>query len=164
MYGRHKKLYRLSTFLVLCCVLFAVGSFFFEGEIPLLEAESSGGEQDGEEIASVYDSGDVSPPEKAERLTDENILKMVPETVTDRGMEFSTEGAIEPEKVETYLVVEKNEKIVIYFIDDFGAKQFIQQTDIPYGLLCSADQEMFRKGIFLDSLTEVFELLQDFES
>ena len=63
-----------------------------------------------------------------------------------------------------YLIIAKNEKIAIYFIDDFGAKQFIQQTDIPYGLLSENDQKLFDKGIVLTSLTEVYELLQDFES
>ena len=164
MFSKHKKLYHLSSFLVICCVLFVFGSFFFRGDVSSPEKDTTAEENFQEETKSVYESGDLSASEKTERLTNQNILKNTSESSTDSAMEFSTGGAIEPEKAGTYLITEMNEKIVIYFIDDFGAKQFIQQTDIPYALLSETDQEMFQEGISLNSLTEVFELLQDFES
>lgn len=164
MSGKHKKLYRLSSILIVCCALFVFGSLFFEGDVSSPEEDTTSLENFQEKIKSVYESGDLSAPEKPEQLTNQNILKDSSESSTDSAMKFSTGSAIEPEKAGTYLITEMNEKIVIYFIDDFGAKQFIQQTDIPYALLSETDQEMFQEGISLNSLTEVFELLQDFES
>lgn len=164
MFGKHKKLYRLPAFLAVCCALFVFGSFFFNGEFSSKEESTAAGKDLGKNERSVYESEALSAPENIERLTNQNILKNSSESLTDSAVKFSTGGAVEPEKAGTYLITATNEKIVIYFIDEFGAKQFIQQTDIPYELLSETDQEMFQKGISLNSLTEVFELLQDFES
>lgn len=163
MFGQHNKLYRLFTTTALCGLSFACGTLFFGENTNVAEEMSYGESSWNSEVKQVYESGEVSLPNLPESFQ-ENSGNEENGATSNSSLQFTTENAIDSEINGSYLVVEKDENIVIYFIDDFGAKQFIQRTDIPYGLLSERDQEMFRDGICLNSLTEVFELLQDFES
>ena len=70
--------------------------------------------------------------EQEQNAAEENGEK---ETLHEPGEELSQEDMTQREKTpetDYYLVVARKEKIVIYYIDDFGAEQMIQQTEIPY--------------------------------
>jgi len=63
-----------------------------------------------------------------------------------------------------YLISVNNGYIVIYQYDEDGVKQLVDQTGIPITILPIVDQEKLQRGILVESLEDVNELLEDYSS
>ncbi len=63
-----------------------------------------------------------------------------------------------------YLIKEDNGVISVYKSDDSGHLSLVKTTEISLDYLSSGDQELFKYGIKKNTMDEVNELLQDFES
>lgn len=63
-----------------------------------------------------------------------------------------------------YLVKEVSGIIQVFYYDEQGKEKLIRTTDIAFSLLSVADQALFQKGVRKNTVDELDELLQDFES
>ncbi|MBR6700548.1 MAG: BofC C-terminal domain-containing protein [Firmicutes bacterium] len=63
-----------------------------------------------------------------------------------------------------YEVIAENGVVNVYSIDPSGEKAFFCETEIPYALLSENDKRMMKKGVTLNTMEELNNILQDFES
>jgi len=63
-----------------------------------------------------------------------------------------------------YLISVNNGYIAIYQYDEDGVKQLVDQTGIPITILPIVDQEKLQRGILVETLEDVNELLEDYSS
>ncbi|MBQ3122756.1 MAG: hypothetical protein IJC14_01225 [Firmicutes bacterium] len=62
-----------------------------------------------------------------------------------------------------YLLKESEGRIELLFFDESGSR-LIKVTDIPFNLISTEDQNVFREGLKLENEEALDEILQDFES
>ena len=65
---------------------------------------------------------------------------------------------------ESYLIREENGIVKVYLCDSDGNKELYLITSIPFELLSESDQEMFRKGVNMDTEEDLGKFLENFDS
>ncbi len=63
-----------------------------------------------------------------------------------------------------YLLSVNKGYIAIYKFNEDSTKELIENTDIPINILPNVDQEKLQKGILVNTMKEINELLEDFSS
>lgn len=63
-----------------------------------------------------------------------------------------------------FLIKEDSGKIYVFEYNQAGEKKMIKETSIRFDLLSESDQNFFEKGIIKYDMSDVNEILQDFES
>lgn len=63
-----------------------------------------------------------------------------------------------------YLLKADKEKINIYYYDENGHEKFLKETGIVFKLLSESDQRLFENGIKKETIEQVNELLENFDS
>lgn len=63
-----------------------------------------------------------------------------------------------------YEVIAENGAVNVYSIAPNGDRAFFCETEIPFYLLSENDKRLMKDGVILDTMEELSNILQDFES
>jgi len=112
-------------------------------------------------------------PDKEPDADNENIIANIENSDSDnddeRNMlsqsdEDSRDDVVVSNEFESYyLLKESGGRIELLYFDETGSR-LVKVTDIPFNLISTEDQNVFREGLKLENEEALDEILQDFES
>ena len=107
------------------------------------------------------------PAEEPE--TEKTVQEVVIDKENDEQVEKETEDTENQESEiaatpETYLIKEENGTVKVYLCDKEGNKKLYLITSIPYELLSESDQQLFKKGVTIDTEDDLGKFLENFDS
>lgn len=112
-------------------------------------------------------------PDKEPDADNENIIANIENGDSDnddeRNMlsqsdEDSRDDVVVSNEFESYYLLKESEgRIELLYFDETGSR-LVKVTDIPFNLISTEDQNVFREGLKLENEEALDEILQDFES
>lgn len=112
-------------------------------------------------------------PDKEPDADNENIIANIENSDSDnddeRNMlsqsdEDSRDDVVVSNEFESYYLLKESEgRIELLYFDETGSR-LVKVTDIPFNLISTEDQNVFREGLKLENKEALDEILQDFES
>ena len=112
-------------------------------------------------------------PDKEPDADNENIIANIENSDSDnddeRNMlsqsdEDSRDDVVVSNEFESYYLLKESEgRIELLYFDETGSR-LVKVTDIPFNLISTEDQNVFREGLKLENEEALDEILQDFES
>ncbi|MBN7772547.1 BofC C-terminal domain-containing protein [Clostridium aminobutyricum] len=148
MFTRKKSFIKRKGFYIVIAVVLALG---------YLVTDWGGSVSENQEISTNLETPTDQPSTKTDQETVNNDTKQN----LDSNMQNDEQ---KDSSSEYYLVKESDGLIKVFHYDSEGKETLLRTTDILFSLLSEEDQQMFGKGIIVNSEDELLELLQDFES
>lgn len=152
MFTRKKSFIKRKGFYIVIAVVLAFGY--------LVTDWGMDSTPDKEENNTNVQTSVNQPSDKETQKTEENVNKDTNQNL-DSNMQNDEQ---KDSSSEYYLVKESDGLIKVFHYDSAGKETLLRTTDILFSLLGEEDQEMFRKGVIVNTEDELLELLQDFES
>lgn len=160
MFSQKESFFKGKLFYIIFIGLFIFGYWVNQGPESIENPEG-------------LNAGAKHPTENSEGTPNENDYDIMDNIIGGPG-ETTSAGAFEELPLvdstedgltsEYYLVKEIDGIIKVFHYDKEGKETLFRNTDIAFSFLSLTDQVLFQKGVIKNSMDELNELLQDFES
>lgn len=115
-------------------------------------------------FANKYKNGNVMSYTNANPELIQNYKSGKSESNSGYGTDSALTGEAGEERGYKYEVIAENGSINVYSLDPYGEKAFFCETDILFSLLSENDKKLMTEGIVVNTMEELNNLLQDYES
>mgnify|MGYP000912387417 CR=1 FL=1 len=156
MFTRKKRLVERKEFYIALVAILGVG--YLMGNLFLSPEDTDQKDNVGAKVSQTVKQNQ----DKADNISENRDMNS--DEVSENSDINSDNSVQENQSGEYYLVKESDGVIKVYRYDENGEESLLKKTDILFSLLSEEDQELFSKGVVVQTDDELLELLQDFES
>ncbi|QAT42829.1 hypothetical protein [Aminipila luticellarii] len=156
MFTRKKRLVERKEFYIALVAILGVG--YLMGNLFLSPEDTDQKDNVSAKVSQTVKQNQ----DKADNISENRDMNS--DEVSENSDINSDNSVQENQSGEYYLVKESDGVIKVYRYDENGEESLLKKTDILFSLLSEEDQELFSKGVVVQTDDELLELLQDFES
>lgn len=111
----------------------------------------------------------INYKDAADDNTEDAVQKVTIEELSDEGTDKSDNEKESSEtstnnEAKSYLIKEADGVVKVFLCDETGKKDLYLITSVPFDLLSESDQQLFKKGVKLDTEEDLGKFLENFDS
>ena len=111
----------------------------------------------------------INYKDAADDNTEDAVQKVTIEELSDEGTDKSDNEKESSEtstnnEAKSYLIKEVDGVVIVFLCDETGKKDLYLITTVPFDLLSESDQQLFKKGVKLDTEEDLGKFLENFDS